>query len=122
MNSANKLTILLLLLASTGFAEDKSVTIKFSIGEGSDALTLPEATAKPTGNAIFQQIREFPFPSKWELPSESENSEGQKYLVPVTPMEFEQVNVGWTIECKSEEIEGGLIRLTGVARPKISAM
>lgn len=115
MNSAIKLTILLLLFASTGFAEDKSFAIKFSIGKGSDALSLPEVFAKPTGNVIIQQIREFRFPSKWELPNESVNAERQKYIVPVTPLEFEQVNAGWTIECKGEEIEGGLIRLTGVA-------
>jgi len=115
MNTTLKVVFVTALLATSAIAKDQDVVIKCAIGKGTSAFALPVASTQPNREVTLRATREFRYPSKWDLPQESTNSEGAKIILPVKALEFERVEAGWIIECSTEKIEGGLIRVTGVA-------
>lgn len=117
MNTTIKLAAIVLLSASSAFAKDSKFVIKCVIGD----LALPPVLAEASQQVVLRSVREVRFPTEWDLPNlprESADSDGVKELIPVspvTPLTFEMVESGWIIKCTAERIEGGLIRVVGIA-------
>jgi len=115
MNTTLKTVFLIVLLATSAIAKDQDIVINCTIGKGASALTFPATSTQPKREVTLRATKEFLYPTKWELPQESTNSEGAKIITPVTPLEFERAETGWIVKCSTERLEGGMIRITGVA-------
>jgi hypothetical protein len=115
-----KTTLTLITIAaltlSSAFANDADIVVKCTIGKGKDSISLPETTGKQNKELIIQATHEMPIPTKWDLPQWGSSAERQKtVVVPITPIEFETIQSGWTIRCSGDTVDGDLIRLVGVA-------
>jgi hypothetical protein len=113
MNSTIKHVVLILCFASSLYAEAPQIAIKCSIGKDSKALSLAEAVAQQNSAVQIKIVEELRFPIKWSLPKKFNNSEGEIGYTTSGPLEFDRVDSGWTINCRAESIEGGLIRVSG---------
>jgi hypothetical protein len=113
-----KTTLTLIALAATftlsAPASEPLIGVKCVVGSPDNTTSLPTAHVKSGSTAKITSAESLRFPTKWDLPKEGVNDEGQKFIVPVTPTEFESIDPEWSIEYTSEQIENGLIRIVGV--------
>jgi len=102
------------LMLSSLLAKDRDIVIKCTIDKGKDIFSFPSTATIQGKEVTLKATRDLHVPSQWALPEESVNSEGQTIMMPVTPTAFETVDAGWIIHCRPEEMDKGLIRLSGV--------
>jgi hypothetical protein len=115
MKTALTLITIAALTLSPTFAKDADIVIKCTIGKGKDSISFPATTGKQNKELTLQATREIPIPTKWDLPHWGNGADRQRTVViPITPIEFETIQSGWTIRCSGDTVDRDLIRLVGV--------
>lgn len=115
MKSASPLLLALVFLISSPLANGSDFFIKYVIGKGKGSTAFPVLSVPGNGVATAQMNVPLNFVTKWDLPGKGKTPDGIKMALPPTPKEFRTAKSGWIIECKAEPMEGGLVRITGMA-------
>jgi len=107
MKTPSLIALLLVALSFPALAE-RPILIKCVVGSGKDALVFGPSKSPMEASATKEQR----YASSFDLPKLEKNSEGQQIVFPITPLSFEVIPTGWSMQCAAEPL-GDLIRLNG---------
>lgn len=101
------LITIFIALVSSSFAQD--IKIQLTIFNEKKTVISYTKIVKPHSPFTVRIVRDFYNPTRWNPPKVND-----RIFSPVTPEQFEKTNIGITMDCAADSIDG-LIRLTGKA-------